>query len=995
MKQRNRALRAAEILLITGFIMVFFLAEQKVVTVWFSTSMRNSLLKIISTMEENSRSGLHDREQQTWAEGQVAKLAAYYLKNDAVQTDTEDTLREFCDVFDVDEAYLIDRNGHVTAGSGALTEEDCFTEPYFADLLNVTEESPVSEEVNVLSLPEEFLKKWGEEFPVFISCYLNDNSILVLHRKEMFDTSQADTQKQLDWGGIYSTRVFGSDSSFFVTFGSERELIFLSAEDKEAHPELVDAEVPEKACRSGFQGFIQLAGKNYYCCTRYSTVVEACFYCIVPASAIVFTALFVSLGVLFVVLFFIFLMRMYMRLILPDAIRSTRKKESGKGFRKNLSILMLTAVIVTLIINIFSTTLFLYAERIQTDSERSQQLAEELEDFGEKQKASSLYYNTYISGITKAAAALAAQNPEFMETAKLQELADLVAAERILIYDNNCSVIASNRNYNGLYLSRDPKSMSYEFRWVIRGEPLLIQDKPDEDFLKEPYRYSGAAMIDSDGNYKGMLQIAMDPELFNQMESSLTLTSVLSTFAPEKSSVVLAVETKTGKVFSSDDDLNDETADSLNLTKEILEDDFTGFFYLKKNKVIGACHNCEDYHVIVASPTAKIPASGVKGGFWTALPGIVAEVIFFLILVFYVRSCRKMNEEEIHSLLKHRRIETSEAGQHLHRFFVRVLVIFAGAVSAVYFFRNSLFAKGSVEYYIFINNWAKGFHVFSIARCLIYIAIAVFVLAASSILLNAIASLVMARQETFIRMALSFFKYGVGIATIYICASMLGAPTASLLASAGILSVMLSFGAQSIVADIISGLFIVFEGTFKVGDMITVDGWHGQVVEIGIRNTKMRDLISEDVKIMNNSTIRTIINFSERPSYSSIMVGVDYDTDIPALEAAFEREKAAMKKNIPYGIGEILYMGIDQLSDSQMTLKFQILCRNQDDLKVKRALNREVRLMFARNGITIPFPQVTLSSREDADEEKDVRGQKPADEEIPVNQTEIGKDGLK
>ena len=182
---------------------------------------------------------------------------------------------------------------------------------------------------------------------------------------------------------------------------------------------------------------------------------------------------------------------------------------------------------------------------------------------------------------------------------------------------------------------------------------------------------------------------------------------------------------------------------------------------------------------------------------------------------------------------------------------------------------------------------------------------------------------------------------------------------------------MLSFGAQNIVADIISGLFIVFEGTFKVGDMITVDGWHGQVEEIGIRNTKMRDLISEDVKIMNNSTIRTIINYSERPCWSPIMVGVDYDTDIPKLEAAFEREKAAMKKNIPLGIGEIVYLGIDELSDSHMTLKFQILCRNQDELKVRRALNREIRMMFARNGITIPFPQVTLSTREDTREDEE------------------------
>ena len=153
--------------------------------------------------------------------------------------------------------------------------------------------------------------------------------------------------------------------------------------------------------------------------------------------------------------------------------------------------------------------------------------------------------------------------------------------------------------------------------------------------------------------------------------------------------------------------------------------------------------------------------------------------------------------------------------------------------------------------------------------------------------------------------------------------------------------------------------------------MITVDDWHGQVQEIGIRNTTIRDLILEDVKIMNNSTIRSIINYSERPCWSPITVGVDYDTDIPALEAAFEREKAGMKKNIPLGIGEIVYLGIDELSGSQMTLKFQILCRNQDQLKVKRALNREVRLMLARNGFIIPFPQVTISTRKNREEDEE------------------------
>ena len=110
----------------------------------------------------------------------------------------------------------------------------------------------------------------------------------------------------------------------------------------------------------------------------------------------------------------------------------------------------------------------------------------------------------------------------------------------------------------------------------------------------------------------------------------------------------------------------------------------------------------------------------------------------------------------------------------------------------------------------------------------------------------------------------------------------------------------------------------------------------------------------------------------ERLSAEAAAKGMDLNDYINArLTESFEREKAAMKKNIPLGIGEIAYMGIDELSESHMTLKFQIQCRNQDQPKVKRALNREIRMMFARNGITIPFPQVTLSSREEPEEEPD------------------------
>jgi small conductance mechanosensitive channel len=212
-------------------------------------------------------------------------------------------------------------------------------------------------------------------------------------------------------------------------------------------------------------------------------------------------------------------------------------------------------------------------------------------------------------------------------------------------------------------------------------------------------------------------------------------------------------------------------------------------------------------------------------------------------------------------------------------------------------------------------------------------------------------------------MLLSFLKYALVIVTVFLCLTTLGAPTTSILGAAGVLTIMISMGAQSLVADILSGFFIIFEGTYKVGDMITVDDWHGQVMEIGIRNTKIRDLISSDVKIMNNSTIKNVINFSVYPSFAAIQIGIEYGVDLQKLEEIIEREKPVIKKNIPFMIGELMYLGVDDFADSAVILKFQVACRNQDYLKAKRALNREIKLMFDRNGINVPFPQIVLNTR--------------------------------
>ena len=106
---------------------------------------------------------------------------------------------------------------------------------------------------------------------------------------------------------------------------------------------------------------------------------------------------------------------------------------------------------------------------------------------------------------------------------------------------------------------------------------------------------------------------------------------------------------------------------------------------------------------------------------------------------------------------------------------------------------------------------------------------------------------------------MSLTKYGAILGTLYWCLATVGVDTGTLLASAGLLTLAISFGAKDLVTDLLSGLFIIFEGEFRVGDTISVGTNTGTVMEIGIRTTKINDG-NDNVIVLRNSAISNVVN---------------------------------------------------------------------------------------------------------------------------------------
>ena len=216
--------------------------------------------------------------------------------------------------------------------------------------------------------------------------------------------------------------------------------------------------------------------------------------------------------------------------------------------------------------------------------------------------------------------------------------------------------------------------------------------------------------------------------------------------------------------------------------------------------------------------------------------------------------------------------------------------------------------------------------------------------------------------------ALSLLNSAISYITAFVCffwcLSAFGINLTAILASVGIVALIIGFGAQSLVEDLVTGIFLVFEDQFNVGDIIEVGGFRGVVDSIGIRTTSIRDM-GGNIKIINNSDLRNILNRSTALSFATTEVSVSYSTDLEEVEPKIKEYIPTLRAKYPdLFVEEPTYLGVQELADSGVILKFGARVQEKDIYKAPRILNREIKIFFDKTGIEIPFPQVVVHRSE-------------------------------
>jgi len=220
------------------------------------------------------------------------------------------------------------------------------------------------------------------------------------------------------------------------------------------------------------------------------------------------------------------------------------------------------------------------------------------------------------------------------------------------------------------------------------------------------------------------------------------------------------------------------------------------------------------------------------------------------------------------------------------------------------------------------------------------------------------------RAKTLIHLLNSVGAATIGVAALLTVLNLF-IPIAPLLAGVGVAGLAISFGAQSLVRDVINGFFILLENQFAVGDIIEINGKSGVVESITLRVVSVRD-VEGTVHIIPNGSINMVSNKTKSWARAVLDIGVAYKESVDEVIRVVNDVGAGLWADAdwqPKLAAAPEVWGVEDLAESSVNVRLIVNTRPGKQWQVKRELRRRIKNRFDEEGIEIPFPQRTLHIR--------------------------------
>lgn len=251
------------------------------------------------------------------------------------------------------------------------------------------------------------------------------------------------------------------------------------------------------------------------------------------------------------------------------------------------------------------------------------------------------------------------------------------------------------------------------------------------------------------------------------------------------------------------------------------------------------------------------------------------------------------------------------------------------------------------------------------------------------------------RKRTLLALFKNAFTIVVLVFAVTMGLSQIGIDIAPLLAGAGVVGLAVGFGAQSLVQDVITGIFIQVENAINVGDVVTVGSITGGVEKLTVRSVGLRDL-QGTYHIVPFSAVDTVSNFNRSFAYHVAELGVGYGEDIGAVKQAM-RDAFDELKSGELGVhifGDFEMHGVTELGDSAVTVRGRVKTRPGQQWGVGREYTEIVKRIFDARAIDIPYPHRTIVYPEPpaSAESKTVLSTPPKNNRLPTSTSDTNDD---
>ncbi len=214
------------------------------------------------------------------------------------------------------------------------------------------------------------------------------------------------------------------------------------------------------------------------------------------------------------------------------------------------------------------------------------------------------------------------------------------------------------------------------------------------------------------------------------------------------------------------------------------------------------------------------------------------------------------------------------------------------------------------------------------------------------------------RRNTIVELINNIIKYFIYIIIVIFILNIYGVDTKSIIASLGVAGVILGFALQSTVEDLISGISIIMDNYFVIGDIITYENFTGEVIEMGLKSTKIRKANGE-VYIIANRNINSVINLSQHRAGIAINIPTAYEEKTEKVEKVLNDVLEEAKK-LPNVYKESKYLGINEMNDSTINYAIMIYCKQDEQWQIKREVLKLIKLAYEKENIKIPYPQIEV-----------------------------------